>query len=119
MDAVSYHFYANPASDESVEIMPHTMFAPADRIVDVSRHIDALRQWLSPRTQIHFNEMDTPIPHEYWNLSAAVFSYMFMNIAAIGIEVATAAELIDYPGQFAATTLVHWDTGQPNAVIGL
>jgi hypothetical protein len=33
----------------------------------------------------------------------------------MGIDAVGGAELIDYPGQFAATTLVNWETGQPNA----
>jgi hypothetical protein len=32
----------------------------------------------------------------------------------MGVEVASSAELIDYPGQFAAITLVDWDSGKPN-----
>ena len=33
----------------------------------------------------------------------------------MGIDIAGGAELIDYPGFFAATTVVNWETGQPNA----
>ncbi len=33
----------------------------------------------------------------------------------MGIEIVGGAELIDYPGQFASTSLLNWDTGQPNA----
>ena len=36
-------------------------------------------------------------------------------IAGLGIEVVHEAELIDYPGQYAGTTLVDWETGRPNA----
>ena len=40
---------------------------------------------------------------------------MYGHLAARGIDILTAAELIDYPGQFAGTTLVNWETGEPNA----
>lgn len=33
----------------------------------------------------------------------------------MGIDLVAGAELIDYPGQFASTTLLDWDTGKPNA----
>jgi hypothetical protein len=33
----------------------------------------------------------------------------------MGIDVVGGAELIDYPGQFASTSLLNWETGQPNA----
>ncbi len=35
--------------------------------------------------------------------------------AGLGIDVVNEAELIDYPGQYAGTTLVGWKTGRPNA----
>jgi hypothetical protein len=56
-----------------------------------------------------------PIPDSYWNLAGAMWAYTYSNLATIGIEVVGGAELIDYPGQFAATSMVNWDTGQPNA----
>jgi hypothetical protein len=126
VDAISYHFYANPSWDDTPETMQHVFFAQADRMIHLSRHIDNLRRRVRPGTEMHFNEIGStlpdpmsaltkPIPNDYWNLSGALFAYMYMHLAQIGVEVASAAELIDYPGQFASTTLLDWNTGQPNA----
>ena len=44
-----------------------------------------------------------------------MWAYTYAHLAEIGVDIVGAAELIDYPGQFAATTLVDWETGKPNA----
>ncbi len=127
VDMVSYHFYAFPNPDESPDIMQHTMFAQADGFVNAVRYIESIRQRLSPETETHINEIGTilpdstapvllqPIPDSYWNLSGAMFAYLFIQLARMGIDVLHESELIDYPGQYAGTTLVHWDTGKPTA----
>jgi hypothetical protein len=60
-------------------------------------------------------KLAAPIPDSYWNLSGAMWAYLYAHLARIGIDMAGGAELIDYPGQFASTTLLDWNTGQPNA----
>ncbi len=127
VDSVSFHFYAMPNADEPKEVWPHTYFAQADRIIHVARHIEALRNRLSPKTAIHINEIGSmlpdpqnpklaaPIPQEYWNLSGALFAYIYLHLSRIGVDAASLAELIDYPGQFAATTMLDWETGKRTA----
>jgi hypothetical protein len=44
-----------------------------------------------------------------------MWAYMYGHLAELGIDVVGGAELIDYPGMFAGTNLVSWETGQPNA----
>jgi hypothetical protein len=44
-----------------------------------------------------------------------MFAYLYPQLVREGIELIAAAELIDYPGQFAGATLVDWVTGRPNA----
>jgi hypothetical protein len=56
-----------------------------------------------------------PIPDSWWITTGAVFAYLYGNLAARGIDALDAAELIDYPGQFAATTLLDRNAGTPNA----
>jgi hypothetical protein len=44
-----------------------------------------------------------------------MFAYLYPQLVREGIDLIGAAELIDYPGQFAGATLVDWVTGKPNA----
>ena len=127
IDMISYHFYTMPAPDETPETMSHTIFEQADKFVAVVRYIQSIRQHLAPGTGTDVDELGSmlpdphapqfaqPIPASYWNLAGAMWAYTFAHLAALGIEVVGGAELIDYPGQFAATSLLNWDTGQPNA----
>lgn len=127
LDVISYHFYAVPAPDESVEMMQHTFFTQADGFIDGVGYIESIRKSLSPETQTHVNEIGTilpearaprlvnPIPNSYWNLSGALFAYVYGHLARLSINVAHESELIDYPGQFPGTNLVDWDSGRANA----
>jgi hypothetical protein len=56
-----------------------------------------------------------PIAPSYWNLSAAVYAYVFAGLARQGIDVATESLIPGYPGQFPSIAILDWDTGQPNA----
>ncbi len=127
LDAISFHFYAVPAPDETPAVMQHTFFDQANGFINVVRYIEAIRRRLSPETKTFVDEVGTilpdpqaphlarPIPDSYWNLSGAMFAYIYARLAGLGIDVVNEAELIDYPGQYAGTTLVDWKTGRPNA----
>jgi hypothetical protein len=127
LDAISYHFYAVPSADESPEDMSHTFYVQADDFINVVRYIELIRKRLSPQTQTHVNEVGTilpnsrspelakAIPNSYWNLSGGMFAYIYGQLAPMGIDVVYEAELIDYPGQYAGTSVTDWNTGKPNA----
>jgi hypothetical protein len=55
------------------------------------------------------------IPNSYWNLSGALYAYLFAELADLGIEYAGESQLVGYPTQFPSVSMVNWDTGQPNA----
>jgi len=126
-DAVSYHFYFQPRSDETPATMQHTAFEQADKLLAATRAIEAIRTRFSPTTKIAINELgsilpfplapklERPIPDSYWNLSGAVWAYLYGHLAMMGVDMIHASELIDYPGQVPSATLVNWETGQPNA----
>ena len=127
LDAISYHFYGAPGTDETPQTMQYTFFAQADGFLHVVGFIESIRKQMTPNTQTFVNEIGTvlanprapklthPIPNAYWNLSSAVFAYVYAHLATMGIDMAHASELIDYPGQFAGTNLVDWESGRPNA----
>jgi hypothetical protein len=130
LDAISFHFYsdAEPGEDDATE--PFTFFARADGFLSSVRYIAAIRRRLSPHTQIHINEAgciaaddlaqgaaQTGIPPsaQYWNLCGAMFAYLYQDLAAQGIELLGASQLLGYPSQFPSVSLLNWQTGEPNA----
>jgi hypothetical protein len=131
LDAISYHFYAVPTADQGSEVHPFTFFEQADHFLDTVRYVESVRRRLSPQTQTMLNEVGTiraedigqadasdgppPIPASYWNLSAAVYAYLYAQLAQLGIEVVGESQLVGYPSQFPSVSMVDWNSGQPNA----
>ena len=127
IDMISYHFYTMPDADETPETMQYTIFDQADKFLTAVRYIETIRKRLSAGMGSYIDELGSflpdpeapqfahPIPDSYWNLAGAMWAYTFAHLAAMGIDIVGGAELIDYPGQFASTSLLNWDTGQPNA----
>jgi hypothetical protein len=131
LDMISYHFYANPSADEPPEAKPYTFFEQANAFLFTVRYIEMIRQRLSPETRTTVNEIgsidssdfgqDKPdyvykgLPQSYWNLSGAVYAYVYAELARQGIDVAGESQMVGYPTQFPSVSMVDWNTGQPNA----
>jgi hypothetical protein len=131
LDMISYHFYASPAPDETLDVEQHTYFAQANGFINTVRYVETIRKRLSPETQTTINEIGViraddglqgnpgyvaaPIPDAYWNLAGAVYAYVFAHLAQLGIEVAGESQLVGYPSQFPSVSMVDWNTGAPNA----
>ncbi len=131
LDMISYHFYATPGPDQSPEVQQFTFFEQADHFLDVVRYIDSIRQRLSPATRTTIDEIGSisaddggqdqpghvtkPIPNSYWTLSGAMYAYVFVELAKMGIDIAGESQLVGYPTQFPSVTMVDWNTGEPNA----
>lgn len=131
LDMISYHFYAVPGADEPVDVHPYTFFDQADRFIETVGFIETMRKRLSPATGTMVNEIGTmmpqdwsqgepgyvykPVPPSYWNLSAAVYAYVFAGLARMGIDAANESMIPAYPGRFPSIAMLDWDTGKPNA----
>jgi Glycosyl hydrolases family 39 len=129
LDMISYHFYAVPTPDQTPEIEQYTFFEQADHFLNTVRYIETIRERLSPTTRTTVNEIGTilagdpgqpgqptpVIPDSYWNLSAAVYAYVYGNLAALGIDIAGESQAVGYPTQFPSVSMVDWTTGAPNA----
>jgi hypothetical protein len=127
LDMVSYHFYSSTEPDATPAVQQFTIFEQADKFATAVRFIESIRRRLSPQTRTFINEIGSflpnpqssvnmdPIPDSYWNLAGAMWAYLYMQLARTGIDMVAGAELIDYPGQYATTTLLDWNTGRPNA----
>lgn len=129
LDMISYHFYATPPPDLTPVMHPSIFFEQADRFLDTVRFIEATRQRLSPNTRTTINEVGSILPDDihqelpgftyrtdsYWNLSGAMFAYLYAQLAQMGIDVIGESQLVGFPSQFPSVTMINWETGQPNA----
>jgi hypothetical protein len=129
LDMISYHFYAQPPPDLTPEMQPPIFFEQADKFLDTVRFIETTRQRLSPNTRTAINEVGSILPDDihleipgityrtdaYWNLSGAMFAYLYAQLAQMGIDVIGESQLVGYPSQFPSVTMINWETGQPNA----
>jgi hypothetical protein len=131
LDAISYHFYAVPTLDQTPDVQQFTFFEQADKFLDIVRYVEQIRQRLSPNTMTMINEIGsisaddlrqgepgysfTPIPQSYWNLSGALYAYIFSELSRIGIDVAGESQLVGFPSQFPSVSMVDWTDGRPNA----
>ena len=131
LDYISYHFYAVPAPDETLDIQQHTVFSGADGFINTARYVESIRKRLSPATATMINEIGIisaddvaqddphhvaqPIPDAYWNLAGAEYAYIFAGLTRLGIDVAGESQLVGYPTQFPSVSMVDWSNGKPNA----
>jgi hypothetical protein len=132
IDMISYHFYAVPGPDESPYIQQFTVFDQADRFLALVKFVESIRQRLSPATGTMLNEIgiisaddlvegepghvSQPIPDSYWNLSAALYGYIFDEASHLGIDALGMSSGMGYPNMYyPSVTMMDWKTGQPNA----
>jgi hypothetical protein len=126
LDMISYHFYALGYGDQTIDIMQYTFFERADAFINTVRYIEDIRKRLSPKTKTTINEIgsilgsdfaptEVPIPDEYWNLSGAMYAYIFIELTKIGIDIIGESQLVGYPTQFPSVSMMNWKNGKPNA----
>jgi len=123
LDGISYHFYGTPSfGAQKLDDYQYTFFEKANYFLDRVRYIENIRKRLSPGTITTINEIGTiigaagnDIPPEYWNLSGAMFAYVFLELTKLGIEVAGESQLVGYPSQFPDVSMINWENGAPNA----
>lgn len=132
LDMFSYHYYVGPTGDKweqdaaALEKQEYSYFENIDGFLKTTSRLDSVKRAISPKTKTYINELgtlpvgnpsdpDLVIPDFYWPISNALFAYAYANLVKQGIDVLAIAELIDYPGQFAGTTITDWNTGLPNA----
>lgn len=132
VDMFSYHNYIGSGSPDwekdpqKLAKQQYAYFENADGFLKVVDRLDAIKQRVNPKVKTYINELgmlppgnpsdpNVKIPDNWWVLSNATFAYAYVGVVKKGIDVLGIAELIDYPGQFAGTTIVNWDTGIPNA----
>jgi hypothetical protein len=109
LDGISYHFYATPAHGEPMVAMQYTFFDQADGFLAATRYIEQIKQRHSPGTKTFLNELGSilatdndsntgapavPEPKGYWNLSGALYAYLYAETAALGVDVVGESQLV-------------------------
>lgn len=127
IDYISYHFYTVPAPDETPDTWQYTLFQQADDYLATVRSVEAIRRRLAPHTLTDIDEFGAILPTDappgigpapppiWWNTSAALYAYMYLQLARMQIPVLGEAQLIGFPSQYPTLTLIDWASNQPNA----
>lgn len=126
LDMISYHFYALGSVEQGLDVMQYTFFDRADGFLNIVHYIESIRKRLSPATKTTVNEIGSilnsdfsnpsaPIPDMYWNLSGAVYAYVYLGLTRLGIDFVGESQLVGYPTQFPSVSMINWKTGKPNA----
>ena len=130
LDYISYHFYASPTRDETIDNWQYAFFDQADRFLATTRYIESIRQHLSPQTKTDTDELgvilatdddsnhgkaEAKIPTLYWNAAGSLYAYLFMELSKMGIDVIGESQLVGYPTQFPSVSMIDWGNGKPNA----
>jgi hypothetical protein len=127
LDMISYHFYASPVREQTIDSWQYTFFEQAAGFVNTVRYIEAIRQRLSPETRTTIDELGVilptdntaedkvPPPPAYWNLAGALYAHLFIELSRLQIDAVGESQLIGYPTQFPSVSMMDWTTNKPNA----
>jgi hypothetical protein len=132
LDFISYHFYATPPESEPFSAMQYTFFDQANGFLTTTRYVEQIRKRYSPGTKTDLNELGVILPEDgkgnripgykqppepdgYWNLAGAMYAYIFIETAKMGIDVVGESQLIGYPTQYPSVSLMNYNTSEPNA----
>jgi hypothetical protein len=127
LDFISYHFYTTPTRGQTVEDWQYTFFDQASGFLNTVRYIENIRKRLSPSTKTDLDELGSILPTDntsqdkvapppaYWNLSGAMYAYLFVQLAQLQIDIVGESQLVGYPTQFPSVSMMNWETNKPNA----
>ena len=132
IDFITYHLYATPSADQTIDNWQYTFFDQANGFLATTRYIETIRKRYNPSVKTDLNELGVilsedgkeistpgyiakPEPPGYWNLAGSMYAYIYMQTALIGIDVLGESQLVGYRSQFPSVSMVNYETGQPNA----
>jgi hypothetical protein len=127
LDYISYHFYATPTKEQTLDNWQYTFFDQADGFLGKVRYVEAIRKRLSPETKSDLDELGAilptdnkpedkvPPPAAYWNLAGALYADLFIELSRMQIDILGESQLIGYPTQYPSVSMMDWVNKQPNA----
>jgi hypothetical protein len=131
LDFITYHFYASPTSDQTLDHWQYTFFDQAKGFLNTVRYVEEIRKRLSPSTKTDLDELGVILsedgkeidhpgyigkeePEGYWNLAGAMYAYIYSEAAKLGIDVLGESQLVGYHTQFPSVSMMNYNTGDPN-----
>jgi len=131
LDFISYHFYASPSPDQTLDDWQYTFFDQAEGFLNTVRYVEQIRKRLSPSTKTDLDELGVilpedgkeirqpgyvakPEPQNYWNLDGAMYAYIYEETAKMGIDVLGESQLVGYPSQYPSVSMMNYNTAEPN-----
>jgi hypothetical protein len=124
IDMISYHCYANANSNQKFDAYEYSVFDKAESFINSVTYIENIRKRLAPNVKTDVNELGTfvndqmrnqPIPPAYWGLSASVYTYFFIELTKLGIDVIGESQLVGFPTQFPDVSMINYQNNKPNA----
>lgn len=127
LDYISYHFYASPSKEQTLDSWQYTFFDQANGFLNTVRYAETIRKRLSPNTKVDLDELgvilptdnkagdDVPPPAAYWNLCGALYADLFIELSKMHIDLIGMSQMIGYPTQFPSVSMMDWRTNEPNA----
>ncbi|MGN6298279.1 MAG: glycosyl hydrolase family 39 [Ginsengibacter sp.] len=125
LEGISYHFYGSPDNNKQpISTYQYSFFNQANGFLDKVRFIENIRKRLSPQVFTTVNEIgnilsrdgtNEQIPATYWNLSGAMYAYIYLELTKMGVDVAGESQLVGYPTQFPSVSMMDWKNGKPNS----
>jgi len=125
LEGISYHFYGTPDNNnQPISVYQYSFFNQANGFLDRVRYIENIRKRLSPQVFTTINEIgnilsrdgtNEQIPNTYWNLSGAMYAYIYLELTKMGVDVAGESQLVGYPTQFPSVSMMNWKNGKPNS----
>jgi hypothetical protein len=131
IDFITYHFYATPGPDQTIDNWQYTFFDQANGFLATTRYIETIRKRYNPTVKTDLNELGVilsedgkeistpgyvakPEPAGYWNLAGSMYAYIYMQTALMGIDVLGESQLVGYRSQFPSVSMVNYETAAPN-----
>lgn len=127
VDYISYHFYASPTKDETLDHWQYTFFDQANGFLTGVRFVESTRKRLSPQTKTDLDELgvilptdnkpgdEVPPPARYWNLNGALYAYLYIELSKMQIDLIGMSQMVGCPTQFPSVSMMDWRNNQPNA----
>jgi hypothetical protein len=111
--------------------MQYTFFDQADGFLATARYIEQIKKRYQPEMKTDLDELGVilpedeksnripgykakPEPETYWNLAGAMYAYLYIEAAKMGIDVVGESQLVGYPTQFPSVSMMNYNTAAPN-----
>jgi hypothetical protein len=124
LDMISYHCYAGASSNQKFDAYEYTIFDKAESFINTVGYIQNIRKRLASATLTDVNELGTfvseemrtePINPLFWNLSASIYAYFFIELSKAGIDIIGESQLVGFPTQFPDVSMINYENNKPNA----